>query len=155
MQNITTRIDWRWGGGSNSRPTWLVVRYFGGKNVGQDGEGTQQQKQHRALRLTSRAAVSQKMTNAAVLLIPDVATHLLFCPLLDLHPSKHIQRFMLGSIEGSICKMIIDRCPPSLPSMTCHVAQNRGEGERAQALYHSFLNLRFEVRELLTRGKTP
>ena len=128
MQNITTWIDWQWRGGSNSRPTWLV-RYFGGKNVGQDGEGTQQQ-QHRALRLTSRAAVSQKMTNAAVLLIPDVATHLLFCPLLDLHPSKHIQRFMLGSKEGSICEMDIDRCPPSLPSMTCHVAQNRGEGER-------------------------
>ena len=128
MQNITTRIDWRWGGRIEF-PAYMARAIFWRENVGQDGEGTQQQ-QRRALRLTSRAAVSQKMTNAAVLLIPDVARHLLSCSLLNLHPSKHIQRFMLGSKEGSICEMDIDRCPPSLPSMTCHVAQNRGEGER-------------------------
>ena len=48
--------------------------------------------------------------------------------------------------------------PSPIPGMTCHVAQNRGEDEGSTSrppLYHSFLNLRFEVRELLTGGKTP
>ena len=102
-------------------------------------------------------AVSQKMTDGAILLIP-VARHLLCCPSQNLHP-KHIHRFEYDYEEGFIWKMDIDRCPPSpIPGMTCHVAQNRGEEEGAQArppLYHSFLNLRFEVRELFTRGKTP
>ena len=55
-------------------------------------------------------AVSQKMTDGAILLIP-VARHLLCCPSQNLHP-KHIHRFEYDYEEGFIWKMDIDRCPP-------------------------------------------